>query len=314
MKINLALTPLANVLGLINLKNGSSITENQVTVDALIASTENPGDNTKVTLTGIDGQGIEGTRSFFYGRYDLLGAKTLDPTRVAILDTDTQLQIHDKICAAHGIKASEVEVSTVTVPATDNFTVATMMPIDDSLLYNGDPMDVHVTLEGAVIPMGVAIPNPEFNGLTDNTINLARTPTQNFYDMINKVYPWGFSSTLLGTSNFGIYSAEGSTANTTITLNAVGGSGFSGSVTVLYHRLDIMAQVTPLPSEVTILEADTDAQVKAKVSAAYHLVNSAIQMTNVVRPTAGVAGSCSIKAAGNSMIYTGVSYPVVLSL
>lgn len=314
MKINLALTPLANVLGLINLKNGSSITENQVTVDALIASTENPGDNTKVTLTGIDGQGIEGTRSFFYGRYDLLGAKTLDPTRVAILDTDTQLQIHDKICAAHGIKASEVEVSTVTVPATDNFTVATMMPIDDSLLYNGDPMDVHVTLEGAVIPLTVAIPNTEFTGLADMSIDLGKTATQNLYAMVNSIYPWGFSSTVTSATNVGVYSAEGSPANTAITINAVAGQGFSGSQTIHYKRLDILAQVNPLPEAVTILEADTDAQVKAKVSAAYKLINAAIQLSNVVRPTAGVPGSCSIRASTTSMLYTNTLYNVTLTL
>lgn len=314
MKINLALTPLANVLGLINAKNGSSITENQVTVDEMIASTENPGDNTKITLTGIDGQGIEGTRSFFYGRYDLLGAKTVDPNRVEIADTDTQLQIHDKVCTTFGLKATDVEVSDVTIPATDNFTVATMMPIDNSLLYNGDPLDINITLSGAVIPLTTAIPNPEIAGFDDFFVDLSKTGTQNFYAALNKIYPWGFSSTLLTTSNLIIYSAEGSPANTAITLTALGGSGFSGSITLHYRRLEIAAQVTPLPSSVTILEADTDAQVKAKIAAAYKVLNAAIQMNTVVRPTAGVPGSCVIKASASSMLYTNTSYNVTLTL
>lgn len=317
MQINVSLSPLANVLGLINAKNGSSITENQVTVDACIASAENPGDNTKITLTGIDGEGIEGTRSFYYGRYDLLGAKTSDPSRVEILDTDDQTQIRTKIFTAYGLKASEVVVnsgSDVTTPAADDVTFTTMAPITDSLLYNGSPVKVNVVRSGAVIPMTLAIPDPEFSGLTDLTLDTAKTPTQNFYDAINKIYPWGFSSTVLSTANFGVYSAEGSPANTTITLNALGGSGFSGSVTVHYRRLDIMAQVTPLPTSVTILEADTDSQIKAKVSSAYHLINTAIQITSIVRPTAQASGSCNIKAAGNATTYTGTTYPIVLSL
>jgi hypothetical protein len=314
MQINLGLSPLSNVLGLINAKNGSSIVETQVTVDAVIESTENPGDNTKVTLTGIDGQGIQGSRSFYYGRYSLLGAKEPDPGRVNILGTDDQAQIEAKVCTTFGLKASEVEVSDVTIPASGNFTVATMMPVDNSLLYNGDPVDVHITLEGDVIPLSVAIPNTEFAGLTDGFVDLTKTGAQNLYRMINASYPWSFGSTVVTTSGLAVYSAEGSPANTSIQLNAVTDMGFSGSLTIHYKRLEINAQITPLPSSVTILEADTDAQVKAKVSAAYGVLNSAIQLSNVVRPTAGVPGSCDIRASSTSVLYTNTLYPVVLTL
>jgi hypothetical protein len=302
-------------LGLINAKNGSSIVETQVTVDAIIASTENPGDNTKITLTGIDGEGIEGSRSFFYGRYDLLGAKAVDPNRVSILGTDTQPEIHAKVCTTFGLKASEVEVSTVTIPGTDDYTVATMMPIDDSLLYNGDPLDIHITLDGAVIPLTTAIPDPEFAGLANLGVDLTKTGSQNLYAMINAVYPWGFSGTTATLAGLTPFTPEApSTANTSITLTAVGGQGFSGTVDIHYHRLDIMSQVAVPPSEVTILEADTDAQVKAKISVAYGLLNAAIQMSNVVRPTSGVPGSCDIKGASTSQLYLDTTYPIVLVL
>lgn len=68
MQINHSISSIANVLALVNAKNGCSITEAQVTVDSIVESYENPGDNTKVTLTGVDGQGIEGSRTFYYGR------------------------------------------------------------------------------------------------------------------------------------------------------------------------------------------------------------------------------------------------------
>lgn len=84
MRINLAISSLANVLGLINDKNGSNITEDQVTVTEIIESTENPGDNTKITLTGVDGNGIEGSRSFFYGRASVVSQGT-PPTSTVVL-------------------------------------------------------------------------------------------------------------------------------------------------------------------------------------------------------------------------------------
>jgi len=84
MKINLAISSVANVLGLINEKNGSNITESQVTVDELIESDENPGDNTKITLSGKNGHGIDGTRSFYYGRVNVVSQQS-PPTGIVIL-------------------------------------------------------------------------------------------------------------------------------------------------------------------------------------------------------------------------------------
>lgn len=317
MQINVSLSPLANVLGLINAKNGSSITENQVTVDEMIPSTENPGDNTKITLTGVDGEGIEGTRSFFYGRYDLLGAKTPDPSRVEILDTDDQSQIHTKICTTYGLKESEVVVnsgSAVAIPPADDVTYTTMAPISDSLLYNGSSIAVNVVRAGAVIPLNKAITTTELDDFVDMSIDLTKTGTQNFYALLNKQHPWNFSTTVATTANLAVYSAEGSTANTTVDLNAVGGQGFSGSLTLHYHRLSIMNQVTPTVTSVTILEADTDAQVKAKIATALNVLNAAIQLSNIVRPTAGVPGSCNVKAAGSSLVYDPDSHALELSL
>lgn len=318
MKINLSLSPLTNVLGLINGKNGSSIVETQVTVDSVIASTENPGDNTKITLTGIDGKGIEGSRAFFYGRYDLLGGKAPDPTRVEILATDTQSQILGKIATAYGLEPTEITFnggSDVTIPATDDVAITTMAAKTDSLLYNGPAVKVNVTLPNAVVPLSKAIPVTEFDGMLNFGIDLTKSATLNFYAMVNAIFPWGFSTAAIQTSNLQPFTPTApSTVNSVITLTALAGSGFSGTITLHYHRLDILQQVVSPPAKVTILAADTDAQVKAKICAAYNLIAASVQMSSTVRPTVGVDGSCTMRPPASSMIYTAAGYTIVLTL
>lgn len=121
MKVNIALSPLANVLAAINAANTASstnITEAQVTAGAPTVAAGTAGRNTSVLLTGVDGQGIEGTRTFSYTRQALDGGAvaTTAPTFVTVLEADTRDQSRVKVCTALGLMASEIEDLAYTAP------------------------------------------------------------------------------------------------------------------------------------------------------------------------------------------------------
>lgn len=104
MKLNHSISSIANVLALVNAKNGCNITETQVTVDSIVESFENPGDNTKITLTGVAGQGIEGSRTFYYGRVDVI----TPPVVVNLAPGDGEAEAAAKILSQLGLNAEDI--------------------------------------------------------------------------------------------------------------------------------------------------------------------------------------------------------------
>jgi hypothetical protein len=104
MLLNYSISSIANVLALVNAKNGSNITEAQVIVNEIVESDENPGDNTKITLTGVDGKGIEGTRSFYYGRVAVI----TPPTVVTLAPGEVGGEAVAKIIAQLGIRLEDI--------------------------------------------------------------------------------------------------------------------------------------------------------------------------------------------------------------
>lgn len=144
MKINLGLSPLANVLALINTKNGSLLNETNVTAGPVSPSVDDPDDNTQITLTAVVGEGYTGERTYVYNRYDLLGGREPDPDQVEIVSTDSQAAIKTKVATAYGLKESEITISAVTPAAVGETTAATMSAVEGSLLYLG--ADVPITI------------------------------------------------------------------------------------------------------------------------------------------------------------------------
>lgn len=169
MKVNIALTPLGNVLAAINAANAASstnITESQVTAGAPVAAGGTGGRNTTVLLTGIDGQGIEGTRTFSYTRQALDGGAvaTTAPTFVIVLQADTREQSLAKVVAALGLKASEVESLSYTAPI-DQATAGTIQlgAINPGYLYIGT-RDVELRFADADVPFAEIAPVTDADG------------------------------------------------------------------------------------------------------------------------------------------------------
>lgn len=163
MKVNITLSPLANVLAAINAANAASstnITEAQVTAGAPTVAAGTGGRNTSVLLTGVDGQGIEGSRTFAYTRQALDGGAvpTTAPTFVVVAQSDTRAQSRDKVCTALGLLASEITDTAYTAPV-DQTTPGTISiaAIDPGYLYIGT-RDVELRFADTDVPFATVAP------------------------------------------------------------------------------------------------------------------------------------------------------------
>lgn len=163
MKVNIALSPIANVLAAINAANVASstnITEAQVTFGAPTVSAGTGGRNTSVTLTGVDGQGIEGSRTFAYTRQSLDAGAVASgaPASVVVLQSDTRAQSLAKVVAALGLVAEEIEDVSYTAPA-DQATPGTIQiaAVNPGYLYIGI-RDVALHFVDADVPFATVAP------------------------------------------------------------------------------------------------------------------------------------------------------------
>lgn len=169
MKVNITLSPLANVLAAINAANVASstnITEAQVTAGAPVTASGTAGRNTTVLLTGVDGQGIEGTRTFSYTRQALDGGAvaTTAPTFVIVLQADTREQSLTKVVTALGLKESEIESLAYTAPI-DQATPGTisLAAVNPSYLYIGT-REVELRFADADVAFATVAPETDADG------------------------------------------------------------------------------------------------------------------------------------------------------
>ncbi|MNQ09547.1 hypothetical protein D3C85_223640 [compost metagenome] len=143
MKVNIAISPLENILAAINAANTASstnITSAQVTAAAPVVAAGTAGRNTTVELTGVDGQGIEGSRVFAYTRQSLAtgAVASTAPASVTVLQADDQAASVTKVATALGLVASEFDASAYTAPEDQSTPgTVTITAKATSLLYVG---------------------------------------------------------------------------------------------------------------------------------------------------------------------------------
>ena len=169
MKVNIAITPLANVLAAINAANtatSTNITESQVTAAAPVVASGTAGRNTTVVLTGINGQGIEGSRTFSYIRQSLdAGAvSTTAPANVTVVSGDTEAESATKVATALNLLATEFDTSAYTAP-TDSSTPGTISLVAKatSLLYVGTRV-VPLIFADTDVAFATVAPETDANG------------------------------------------------------------------------------------------------------------------------------------------------------
>lgn len=169
MKINLALSDIANVLAVVNDTNQASnlnLTADQVTFGTVQTVAGTAGRNSEITLTGVNGKGVEGSRTFAYTRQSLdAGAvASTAPTEVIVQDGDNAATVMGKVVTALGLLPGQVESSDFVAPAdVDTNGSITLNALSDSLVYVGSRAVV-VKLPDTDVAFATLAPETDLNG------------------------------------------------------------------------------------------------------------------------------------------------------
>lgn len=149
-------------------------------------------------------------------------------------------------------------------------------------------------------------------------INTSLTPEQNLLAMINEANPArSFDLTQI---SFGLPHQTGlepAGHNTTVTVTAIKGSGYSGSQDVNYHRIALAQALAGLSSIVQIPDsATTTKDTIDAVTAHFGLVDGEFSLNTAqsTRPTDGVTLEvlASLTPNGDSYLYTGQDISITL--
>ncbi|MNU54542.1 hypothetical protein D3C71_436000 [compost metagenome] len=146
MKINLTVSPLANVLALVNEKNGTLLSVDRITSGPAVAPTGETTDNTEITLTGIAGHGYIGSLTYTYDRATLASQEIPTPSAIDVTATDTEADVKTKVAAALRIIESAVDFTDLTIPVDATDGTVTVTPASGNLLYIGAPLTVALHL------------------------------------------------------------------------------------------------------------------------------------------------------------------------
>lgn len=155
MKIDVAKSPLANLVGLlVEVNPGKTVTAAQVTVGApSVLTGDASGKNSSVTFTAVEGQGKAGSVTLKYDRLGLNSGVAVPVTEVAVTVEDDDATSLAKVIAALGLVASEVDSSDFT-KATDSDTDGsiTLTPKANSALYVGEEIVILLQIPAAPAP------------------------------------------------------------------------------------------------------------------------------------------------------------------
>lgn len=135
MKLDLTKNAVDNVLALINAANGTSIVSGkQITLGSPVAFTGPGGQNTKVTVTGISGDGVTGTKDLYYNRVDIAGASLAQATSMQVDQTMQAADFKTAVAAAWNLLPAEL--ADIPLPSANQATLS-FAARSDSLAYLG---------------------------------------------------------------------------------------------------------------------------------------------------------------------------------
>lgn len=141
MKVNIALTAVANLLGALNGDNaGLGATAANVTFGVPTAVDGTEGRNTEVVVTAVEGQGFRGSKTLSYTRQGLSSGAIAStaPSQIEVAANATEVQVLTAMVATLGLIESEVELLSFTAPVdTETNGVAVIAAKVAGLLYSG---------------------------------------------------------------------------------------------------------------------------------------------------------------------------------
>lgn len=153
-------------------------------------------------------------------------------------------------------------------------------------------------------------------------IAVNKSVQENILNLIKDSNP-GASAVTLDKITIGAVSAltgDVSGKNSRVTITAVPNAGFSKSVTLKFNRLPVTSGVATLPTAISILPGDSQAQRITKVATALGLIESEITVTGVGGGTLGTPAneddttvSVVVTPKANSSLYVGSSLTIQLT-
>ena len=167
MKVDITLSPLANVLAAINAANPNlKATASQVTLGTPYADAGNGGRNTAVVMTAILDAGFSGSNTYHYTRRGLAAGQAIATSKAVpmeILRADTDAGLLTKIAGLLGLVESEISLANIVRPADANTPGSVdVVAKATSLLYTGT---FAATLtDSEQVPLSEAAPNTNLGG------------------------------------------------------------------------------------------------------------------------------------------------------
>lgn len=169
MKVNLLLSPVANILAVLNAANpGKGFNESNLAIGVpKVLVGGNGGRNTSVELTALLDAGFSGVATVNYTRQALeVGGAiaTAKAVKVLVLGTDTEAEILTKVSVALGLMESELTIGDVVIPLNEhNDGEAVITANVDSLLYTGNYL-VELEVADTDVPLMDAITTFDLDG------------------------------------------------------------------------------------------------------------------------------------------------------
>jgi hypothetical protein len=144
-------------------------------------------------------------------------------------------------------------------------------------------------------------------------IDRAKTAAQNLLELVNTGSTYPFMGTEFTNGNPSVYTPESpDTSNTEITLTAVSGSGFTGTKTVRYRRLEMGQTKTAAATEFSVTDEDDIDSIKAQIAIEHNLVLSEFNLVGDLPIPGGADTNCTLQAVSNSVLYFGESGTITL--
>jgi hypothetical protein len=260
------------------------------------------GINTAIVLTGVEDSGYTDAITIYYPRMDL--GEQYPSGMSAVGDhVTTWSGLANTINASHRTLLTAKDFPTTpfeidVLPASISITI-----VPSSLLYKGT---ITVSLSGSQPALSTVLTTTVLSGLnpptaSDSPTDLTQSASTLIYAMINEANPaipnGGLSS---ANAVLGSPTATGATPNTSLPVGGAANQGYTGYVSVTYHRLDIQTEVSnPLiPSGLQL--ADDSTSPYSTVQDLLPTLNAALainlQVSDLANGNAAIAGTTYPKA------------------
>ncbi len=147
-------------------------------------------------------------------------------------------------------------------------------------------------------------------------INTSKTAIQNILDLVNgKNAGLNLTEAQVSVGVPSVFSEAENPRNSQVILTALGGSGYTGTKTIKYTRLGVGQGVAVLPSQVYVVGAETEAEIKTAIATALNLVEAEIEVSALTLPVdVNTPGQVNVAPKVDSLLYVGASIDVVLAI